>query len=510
VWDFFIEGAQLALRLDTFMMMSVGLLLGILVGALPGFTTTMALAILLPISFFLDPLVGIPFLIGITKGGIFGGSIPAILVSIPGTGASVATTFDGPALTKKGQSRKAMEMALFASVFGDTASDIITILFIAPIALVALSFGPPELGAIILLSLVVISASATGAFVKGLLMLAIGLFFGLVGQDPLGGVARFTFDFFPLRSGIPLLPMLIGVFALPEVFEAVERKTAALAAKLPARAGPRLTWAEFRRCLRTILRSTAIGTVIGAIPGMGQVIAAMVGYAAAKNASKHPETFGKGELEGIAAPEAANNAVNGPTLVPLLTLGIPGDNLTAILLGAFVAHGLRPGPQLFAEQGAIVFAILVAMVLANALFLVIGYATIPLFARVVTIRQSLLLPLTVIFAMTGAYIYQSDPFDLIIMLFFGVFGYVAKKLAFDVSPMVMAFILGPVLEYSLGQTLSLAQGEFLRFIFVERPITAAALAATPVVTYLLWRRAARLRRERAARAAREGTPAAGG
>src|SRR3990172_406329 len=262
------------------MMISVGLLLGILVGALPGFTTTMALAILLPISFFLDPLVGIPFLIGITKGGIFGGSIPAILVSIPGTGASVATTFDGPALTKKGQSRKAMEMALFASVFGDTASDIITILFIAPIALVALSFGPPELGAIILLSLVVISASATGAFVKGLLMLAIGLFFGLVGQDPLGGVARFTLDFFPLRSGIPLLPMLIGVFALPEVFEAVERKTAALAAKLPARAGPRLTWAEFRRCLRTILRSTAIGTVIGAIPGMGQVIAAMVGYAA--------------------------------------------------------------------------------------------------------------------------------------------------------------------------------------------------------------------------------------
>src|SRR3990170_2884385 len=192
MWESFLAGFELALRLDTFLMMSIGLALGIVVGALPGFTTTMALAILLPLSFFLDPLVGIPFLIGVTKGGIFGGSIPAILVSIPGTAASIATTFDGPALTKKGQSRKAMEMALFSSAFGDTASDILTILLIAPIAVLALKFGPPELGAIILLSLVVITASASGAFVKGLLMLVMGLSFGIIGQDPIGGVSRFT------------------------------------------------------------------------------------------------------------------------------------------------------------------------------------------------------------------------------------------------------------------------------------------------------------------------------
>ncbi len=499
MWDLFVSGAPLAFRLDTLLMMSIGVLLGILVGALPGFTTTMALAILLPLSFFVDPLVGIPFLLAVTKGGIYGGSIPAILVSIPGTGASMATTFDGPALTKKGQSRKAMEMALFASAFGDTASSILTLFLIGPIALIAVKFGPPELGAIILLSLVVITASASGVFIKGLVMLVLGLFFGLVGQDPLGGVARFTFDFFPLRSGIPLLPMLIGVFALPEVFEALERKGASLITKAAGREGARLTFAEFKRCFRTILRSTGIGAAIGAIPGMGQVIAAMVGYSAAKNASKHPETFGQGEIEGIAAPEAANNAVNAPTLVPLLTLGIPGDNLTAILLGAFVANGLRPGPQLFEEQGPLVFGILVAMVIANLLFLVIGYLTIPFFAKIVTIRKSLLLPLTVLFALTGAYAFESNEFDLFILVFFGILGYVAKKLRFDVSPMVMGFILGPVFEYALGQTLSMSQGAFVHFIFIERPITAVVLVATPVVTYLLWRRAARLRREQAAR-----------
>lgn len=503
MWDLFVAGAPLAFRVDTFVMMSIGVLLGILVGALPGFTTTMALAILLPLSFFVDPLVGIPFLLAVTKGGIYGGSIPAILVSIPGTGASIATTFDGPALTKKGQSRKAMEMALFASAFGDTASSILTLFLIGPIALVAVKFGPPELAAIILLSLVVITASASGVFVKGLVMLMLGLFFGLIGQDPLGGVSRYTFDFFQLRSGIPLLPMLIGVFALPEVFEAVEKKGASMITKSAGREGERLTYAEFRRCFRTILRSTGIGAVIGAIPGMGQVIAAMVGYSAAKNASKHPETFGKGEIEGVAAPEAANNAVNGPTLVPLLTLGIPGDNLTAILLGAFVANGLRPGPQLFAEQGPLVFGILVAMVVANLLFLVIGYITIPLFARIVTIRKSLLLPLTLLFAATGAYAYDSNEFDLFILVFFGVLGYVAKKLRFDVSPMVMGFILGPVFEYALGQTLSMSQGDFLHFIFVDRPITAVVLVTTPIVTYWLWHRATKLRREQVARGAAE-------
>ena len=499
MWDSFLQGIDLAFRFDTFAMMALGLVLGMFVGALPGFTTVMAMAVLLPLSFFLDPLVGIPFLIGVYKGGIFGGSVPAILVSIPGTGASVATTFDGPALTRKGQSRKAMETALYASAIGDFSSDIITILCIGPIALIAMQIGPPELAAVLFLSLLIITVTGDGVFVKGLLMMMFGLLFSLIGQDPIGALSRFTFDFFAIRSGIPLLPMLIGVFALPEILIAVERKAASyMRGSLKIEAGERLTFAEFRRCLRTICRSTAIGTVIGVMPGVGQVVAAFMGYAAAKNASSHPETFGKGELEGVAAAEAANNAVNGPTLVPLLTLGIPGDNITAILLGAFIAQGLRPGPQLFAEQGDIVFAILIAMVLANALFLALGYVLIPVFARVVTIRKGLLLPLTIVFAFAGSYVYRSDPTDLLVLVFFGIFGYAAKKLSFDVAPMVMAFILGPPLEYSFGQTITLSQGNLAGYITTERPITVVILILTPMIIYALWRKSARMRREFAA------------
>jgi putative tricarboxylic transport membrane protein len=494
MWDNFLQGILLTLRWDTFGMMGLGLMLGMFVGALPGFTTIMAMAVLLPISFFMDPMVGIPFLIGVYKGGIYGGSIPAILVSMPGTGASVATTFDGPSLTKKGKSRKAMEMALFSSVCGDLSSDILTILFIGPIAIMAMKIGPPELGAIILLSLIIISATTSGLFIKGLVMCFIGLFFSMIGQDPLGGMSRFTFGFFEIKSGIPLLPMLIGLFAIPEILTAVEKKiTSFVAEEFNLKSGERLTFKEFRRSIKTIFRSTAIGTALGIIPGVGQVVSAFVGYAAAKNASKHPETYGKGELDGIAAAEAANNAVNGPTLVPLLTLGIPGDKVTAILLGAFIAQGLRPGPQLFAEQGPLVFALLVAMIFANLIFVVLGYITIPLFAKVVTIRKSALLPLTAVFAFAGSYVYRSDPFDLLVLVFFGIFGYTVKKLNFDVTPMVMGYILGPVLEYSFGQTINLARGDTLHYIFVARPITAVILAITPFITAGLWWRSARLR-----------------
>ena len=395
----FFEGALMAFRLDTITMIAVGLFSGMLVGALPGFTTLMAMAILLPLSFFLDPLVGIPFLLGIYKGGIFGGSIPAILVSMPGTGAAVATSIDGYKLTQKGESRKALDMALFSSVIGDTFSDIFTIFMIFPIALLVMQFGPPELFAVLLMSLVIIVATSGSNPLKGLVMMLFGLWLAQIGTDPIGGVERFTFGLFELKSGIPLLPMLIGVFALPELVYAVMRnEKVGSFAKL---VGQRLTKAEFKRCIPTIRRSTIIGTSIGIVPGLGQVVAAMMGYSAAKNASSHPETFGEGEVEGVAAAEAANNAVNGPTLVPLLTLGIPGDNVTAILLGAFVAQGLRPGPQLFEEQGSIVFAILVAMVLANLMFIVIGYLSIPFFARIVTIKTGLLVPIVIMFAFAG-------------------------------------------------------------------------------------------------------------
>ena len=482
----FFEGALMAFRLDTITMIAVGLFSGMLVGALPGFTTLMAMAILLPLSFFLDPLVGIPFLLGIYKGGIFGGSIPAILVSMPGTGAAVATSIDGYKLTQKGESRKALDMALFSSVIGDTFSDIFTIFMIFPIALLVMQFGPPELFAVLLMSLVIIVATSGSNPLKGLVMMLFGLWLAQIGTDPIGGVERFTFGLFELKSGIPLLPMLIGVFALPELVYAVMRnEKVGSFAKL---VGQRLTKAEFKRCIPTIRRSTIIGTSIGIVPGLGQVVAAMMGYSAAKNASSHPETFGEGEVEGVAAAEAANNAVNGPTLVPLLTLGIPGDNVTAILLGAFVAQGLRPGPQLFEEQGSIVFAILVAMVLANLMFIVIGYLSIPFFARIVTIKTGLLVPIVIMFAFARAYVFRSDTTDILMLVAFGLFELLARAAKFDVMPMVMGFILGGPLEYSFGQTVAMAGPSPWVFLFTERLGMVAVLVATPVIGYALWRR----------------------
>ncbi len=486
------EGLMMVFRLDTIAMTCVGLVLGIFVGSLPGFTTVMAMAVLLPISFFLDPLIGLPFLIGVYKGGIYGGSIPAILVGIPGTGASVATTFDGPKLTKLGKSRKALEMALAASVIGDTASSLLTIFLIGPIALIALHIGPPELVVVLVLSMVIIASTTGGAVAKGLLMLVIGMFLSLVGQDPIGALNRFTFDFFAIQAGIDLLPMLIGLFAIPEILLAVEeRAKLALKSSSLRPEGERLRWSELVRSRKTIMRSTFIGASIGAVPGVGQVVAAFMGYAAAKNDSPTPENYGKGELDGVAAPEAANNAVNGPTMVPLLTLGIPGDNITAILLGALVAQGLRPGPQLFTEQAPMIYALLSSMVIACLLLAAVGYVLIPVFARLVSIRRAFLVPLTLVFAVAGTYVYRSSPSDLMFLMAFGLFGYAMRKLRFDVTPLVMGFILTPPLEYAYGQTVLLSQGDVLGFVLAERPVTVVLLTVIPIILGFFWWRGSR-------------------
>ncbi|WP_114965517.1 tripartite tricarboxylate transporter permease [Alkalilacustris brevis] len=493
--EMILDAAQMLIRLDVILIIAAGLTLGMLVGALPGFTTVMAMAIVLPISFFMDPILGIPFLIGVYKGGIFGGSIPAILVNIPGTGASVATTLDGPAMTRNGQSRKALEIALIASAVGDFLSSFGTILVIGIIAMVALMIGPPEISAILILSLLIIVVSSSGVFAKGFLMLLIGMFLAMIGQDPIGAMPRFDFGFHPLQAGIDLLPLIIGLFAIPEILLAIERrKSNVVDARQMRPEGERLTWAEIMSCRRTILRSTALGGVIGVIPGVGQVVAAFMGYSAAKNASATPERFGKGEINGVAAPEAANNAVNGPTMVPLLTLGIPGDNITAIMLGAFVAQGLRPGPQLFQDQGVLLYAILLSMLVACVLLLVIGYLLIPLFARVVGINKAYLVPMMLLFAVAGTYVYRSNPMDLYFMIAFGIFGYGCRKLHFDVTPLVMGFILAAPLEYAIGQTVLLSRGDLAGYLVSSRPITVTVLVLMPILIFWIARRQRRQNR----------------
>ena len=490
-----LAGFEAAMRIDTFIWMSGGLLLGMLMGALPGFTTTMGMSVLMPVAFLVgDPLIGIPFLIGVYKGGIYGGSVPAILISMPGTAASIVTVFDGHELTKKGQARKALDMALVASVISDFCSDLLTIALIIPVAAIVLGFGPPEIAAIMFMSLVIVSVTTSGPALKGLIMLGLGLWFGFVGADPFTAMERYSFGTTELYDGFHLIPMLIGLFALPEIFAAVRAGDTRLG-KVASLAGERLKYAEYKASIPTIIRSTGIGTAVGLVPGLGQTVAAMMGYIAAKNASKHPETYGKGELDGVAAAEAANNAVNGPTMVPLLTLGIPGDNVTALLLGAFMMQGLRPGPTLFATSGTIVFGILIAMLFANIIFYVIGHLTIPMFSRVVTIKKSLLIPITIMLAFTGTYLARSNPFDLVTLIGFGVVGMAARKAKFDVMPLVMGYILGRELEYSFGQTISLAGDDLLRFAFTERLGMTAIVVATPVLGVLLGLRMSRMRKQ---------------
>lgn len=479
------DALQLVLRPEIYFYIALGLVLGTIVGALPGLTTVLAMSLLLPISFFMDPLLGIPFLIGVYKGGIYGGSIPAVLVGIPGTGASIPTTFEGPALTKQGKGRKGLEMSLFASVFGDISSDIVTFLLLAPVAAIALLIGPPEQFAVIIFSLILLSLASGGGVIKGLMMTAFGMILATVGQDPINGVPRLTFGIFEMTGGISLVPMMLGVFAVSEVLLNLETRTRSLVSDhvdLNA-IGEKLKWEEFWASRRTILRSTCIGTILGIVPGVGQVVAAFLGYNAARKASKTPENFGKGELDGVAGAEAANNAVNGPTLIPLLTLGIPGDKVTAILLGAFVAQGLSPGPRMIEQQGSLVYAILITMVIANLMLLVIGYVFMRHFARLATISKSSLLPLILMFALLGTYISRSNGFDLSVMLVFGIIGYCLRKLDFDLAPFIIAFILCPVLEKTLGQTVVMARGEIVPFLLFERPIAGVFVVLALIMVF---------------------------
>jgi putative tricarboxylic transport membrane protein len=295
-----------------------------------------------------------------------------------------------------------------------------------------------------------------------------------------------TFDIEALSAGIPLIPLAIGVFAIPEVIEAVESRAVRFISENVdlSKTGERLRWSEFKGSIRTIFRSTAIGTGIGMVPGVGQVVAAFLGYSAAKRASSHPETYGQGELDGIAGPEAANNAVNGPTLVPLLTLGIPGDNVTAILLGAFVAHGMRPGPQIFQEQGPLMYALLIAIVLANILFIFLGFVLLKPFARAIQFKKAYLIPIILSLAFVGTLSTGADS-DVIIMVIIGVCSYILRKFQFDLAPLIIAFVLAEPIEYRLSQTILYADGTIFHYLFVQRPIASVFLTAAIIWSLFL-------------------------
>lgn len=395
-----IEGVLNVLQFEVIIILLLGSMVGIAIGSLPGLTATMGVALILPVTFGMEPVTGILLLVGVYFGAVYGGSITAILINTPGTPASAAIAIDGYAMAKKGLAHKALTVSTISSTVGGILSVVVLILIAPQLAKFALKFSAPESFALAIFGISIISSISGKSLVKGLISGLIGLLIATIGIDPIGGFPRFTFDSMNLTSGVNLIPVMIGLFAASEAFKSMEgifskQQTSIVVEKV------KLKWTEFRTLIATILRSAGIGTFIGMIPGAGGDITAFVAYNEAKRFSKNKKEFGKGSLKGVAAPEAANNSVTGGAMIPLLTLGIPGDAVTAVLLGALMVQGLQPGPMLFENNGPLVYTLFVGMLLANVIILVLGLFGIRLFTKILLIPKAILTPIILVLCVIG-------------------------------------------------------------------------------------------------------------
>ncbi|WP_432357060.1 tripartite tricarboxylate transporter permease [Sporosarcina sp. UB5] len=471
----FIAGLIFALAPAAILANILGVGLGIVFGALPGLTATMGVALLIPLTFGLDPVVGFSALLGVYVGAVYAGSITAILVGTPGTAAAAATLLEGPALTKKGEAKKALTMTTVASVIGGLFS-CIALIFIAPqLAKVALSFGPPEYFALALFGISIVAGVSGDSLLKGIIAGLIGLFIAVIGMDPITGINRFTFDNANLLNGIGVVPALVGLFAISEVLSRLEGKSEQLRSKI-GNSSIGLKATEVKRNWFNLLRSSAIGTFVGIIPATGSGVASFVAYNEWKRTAKDKSSFGKGNIDGIAATESANNAVTGGALVPLLTLGIPGDVITAVMLGALMIQGLTPGPMLFTTNGDIVYGIFIALILANIFMLVLGLGASKVFPKILKIPEQILMPAIVVLCVLGSYSIANSTFDVLIMLVFGLLGYLMLKVGLPLAPMLLALILAPILETNFRRSMLLSQNDLS--IFATRPVSASILAVT--------------------------------
>lgn len=453
---------------ENFLFMNIGLAAGIIVGALPGLTGTMCIALLLPMTYGLNSITGMILLLGVYCGGIYGGSVTAILINTPGTPASAATMLDGYPMAKKGQAGRALNLALSASEVGGLFSVLVLIVAAPQIARVALDFGPAEYFALALFGLTII-ASVGGSLIKGLIMGLAGLFVATIGMDPVGGTNRFTFNITELSSGIDIIPALIGLFAITEIMYKARDIYKPVGDVIEIKGKEKVSFRDVLPYKATLLKSSVIGTMIGVVPGTGAAIASFLSYNEAKRASKHPELFGTGYGEGVVASEAANNAVTGGALVPLLTLGLPGDTNTAVLLGALTMQGIIPGPQLFVQQRQWVYSIMFALIIVNIFMYIQGRFFIKFFVNVTKVPTQVLVPILVTLCIIGSYAVNNTTFDALLMVLIGLFGYYMKKLDFPLTPMVIAIVLGPLAESNMRRALILSQGS--PAIFFQKPIS---------------------------------------
>lgn len=466
MWETIAAAFTIFATFENALALLAGVIFGVIMGAIPGMTTPMGVALALPFTFSMPPVTGILLLLGVYKGGLYGGSITAILINAPGTPAASCTGLDGYPLAKKGEARRALDMALYASCTADFISNLSLILFAGALATFALRFGSPEFFTLIVFSLTIIAGVSGDDLAKGLGSACLGLLLSTIGLDLVYGTNRLTFGNTELMSGLTFIPVLIGLFAIPEIINFYSKKEQPHEQSSLAGLGAGI--ADYFRYLKSIIRGSLIGVVLGAIPGIGGAPAAFLSYSEARRNSKKPEKFGKGELEGVAAAEAGNNGVAGATLIPLLALGVPGDIITAIILGAFMIHGLRPGPLMFQENINLIYALFMGIMLSSAYLFIVGKASIRLIAKIADVPHRILFPVVLVLCVFGAYAINNTIFDVLVMLIMGVLGYLMLRLKIPAAPFLIAFILGPLLEDNFRQSLLLGRGDFT--IFFRTPI----------------------------------------
>ena len=471
-------GFNIALQPQNLLYCFIGVTMGTLVGVLPGIGPTATIALLLPATFKLNPISAIIMLSGICYGAMYGGSTTSILLNIPGEASSVVTCLDGYQMARKGRAGPALGISAFGSFIAGTFSIVGLVIFAPTLADFALKFGPPEYFALMVMGLSVVAYLARKSMAKALMMAVVGIVLGCVGLDPITATPRFTFGILDLADGIGIAPVVMGLFGIAEVLEnlGVLTKAEIFAGKIKGLFPDREDW---RRSIGPIARGSLLGFFLGLLPGVGAIVPQFLSYALEKKLSRHPERFGSGEIEGVASPEACNNAAVGGTFIPLLSLGIPSNAMTAILLGALMIYGLTPGPLLIKNSPDLFWGVIASMYIGNIMLLILNLPLIPMWVSVLKIPYSYLSSFIILFCLIGAYSLNNSTTDIYIAVIFSLVGLLMKKFEFEPAPLVLAFVLGPLLETALRRSLILSDGSFL--IFLQRPISAAFILFSVVV-----------------------------
>jgi putative tricarboxylic transport membrane protein len=450
----------------------IGVLLGTLVGVLPGIGPTATIAMLLPITFSLSPAAALIMLAGIYYGAQYGGSTTAILINLPGESSSAVTAIDGYQMAKNGRAGQALATAALGSFFAGTVGTLLLAFFAPPLARAALNFGAPEYFALIVLGLLVSIALAHGSILKALAMIVLGLLLGMVGQDIYTGTPRFTLGIRELYSGLNFVSVAVGIFGVAEILRNLENEKGR-DVMVKSVKNLWLSKDDFRRIAAPVVRGTVLGSVLGILPGGGHILASFASYSAEKRLSKHPEEFGHGAIEGVAGPESANNAAAQTSFIPLMTLGIPAHPVMALMVGAFILQGITPGPNVINDQPALFWGIIASMWIGNLLLVMLNLPLIGLWVKMLSIPYRALFPAIVLFACIGCYSINQNIFDVFAIAFFGIVGYVLIRLGCEPAPLLLGFVLGPLLEEHLRRAMIISRGDPM--VFLERPISATLL-----------------------------------